>query len=90
MYRSDDLQELVEEREDDGEENSHEIETEGHDRERWIILVGDNSCNFWDRGVFFFFEGDGRALNVVLLVVGLLRGVLELLFGRHVGGEMQV
>lgn len=52
------LQKLVEERKDDGENNGHEPETESHDGQGGVIFVGDNSGNLGDGRVLFFVEND--------------------------------
>jgi len=84
------LQKLVNEGQEKGEEDSHDPETEGHDREGRIILVGDDGSNLGNGRVLLFFEDDGRALGIELLVNELLfSNVFLLVFGHGERGRIR-
>jgi hypothetical protein len=80
------LQELVEERKDASEDDSHEVVTESHDRDVGVILVGDNGGDLRNRRVLLFLEDDGLTFSIKLLVDEFfVSRVFLLLFGHGCG-----
>jgi len=80
-----DLQELVEEGEDEREDDSHDVETEGHDGDGGIVLVGDDGGNLGDGGVLLLLQVDRGAFDIELLIDEILLGkVFGFLLGHDV------
>jgi hypothetical protein len=77
-----DLQELVKEGKKAGEKDSHDPETESHDRETRLILVRDNSSDLGNRRVLLFFEDDGGTLGIDLLIDEIFFSRVFLLVGH--------
>jgi len=49
-------QEHVHEGKEGGEEDGENKVAEGHDRKGWVVLIGDDSSNFGDGGVFLLIQ----------------------------------
>lgn len=74
---------MVEEGKEAREKDSHDPETESHDRQAGFILVGDDSSNLGDRRVLFLLEDDGGALSIDLLVDEVFFSKILLLVVGH-------
>ena len=83
-----DLQELVEEREKTGKEDTHDPVTESHDGKVGFIFVGDDGGDLGNGRVLLFLEGDGCALGVNLFVFEFISMVFFLVIG-HGGGSRE-